>query len=155
MEERLVGRCEMSTRREKARSLLLECHVVVCSLGGQSTTIFGVLDINEIHLHSLLCLHTNHQWRTFSGSNDFGWKVDGFHEETESALKFLDDGFSESGEVDVWMRVVEELGEFGNALCVCVTFESEALAFEESPEFLVVCDYAVVNHCEFPLRIGS
>lgn len=81
--------------------------------------------------------------------------MDGFHQETESALKFLDDGFAESGEVNVWMRVVEELGEFGNALGVCVAFELEALALKQSLEFFVVGDDAVVNHSELPLGIGS
>lgn len=53
-----------------------------------------------------------------------------FQEETEGALEFFDDSFSQGGEINVGVRVVKEFGQFCNALGVCLGLELESLALE-------------------------
>jgi len=51
------------------------------------------------------------------------------------------------------VRIVEELGEFGNAFGVGVSLELEALALEECLQLLVVGDDTVVDDCKLPLWV--
>ena len=81
--------------------------------------------------------------------------VDRFEEETESTLELLDDGFRKCGEINVRVRIVEEFGKLCNAFCVCVGFKLEAFSFEESLEFFVVGDDAIVDDSKLPLRVRS
>jgi len=136
--------------------VLLDGDVVGGTLGGQGVARFftlRVFDIDKIHLHLLCRLDTHNEGRTLSSGDDFLRVVDRLQEEAEGALKLLDDRLGESGKVQVWVRVVEELGEFGNALGVRVGLELEALAFEERPELFVVGDDTVVDDCELPLGV--
>jgi len=77
------------------------------------------------------------------------------HKETKGALEFFDDGFSESGEINVRVRVVEELGQFCNALGVRLGLEFESFTLEQGSEFFVVGNDTIVDNCKFPLRIRS
>jgi hypothetical protein len=81
--------------------------------------------------------------------------VDRLHKQAECTLELLDDGLAESGEVDVGMSIVEEFGEFGNAFCVCVGLELEALAFQQSFKFFVVGNDTVVDDGELPVGVRS
>lgn len=81
--------------------------------------------------------------------------VDRFEEQTESTLELFDDSLCEGSKVNVRMGVVEELCEFGDTFGVGVGFELEALTFEESLEFFVVCDDTVMDDRELPLGIRS
>lgn len=79
--------------------------------------------------------------------------MDGLQEEAKGTLELFDDGLCESGEVQVWVRVVEEFGEFSNALGVRIGLELEALALEKRPELFVVGDDTIVDDGELPLGV--
>ncbi len=53
------------------------------------------------------------------------------------------------------MLVIQLLGKLRNALSVGVGLELEALAFEQSLQFLVVRDDTVVDDSKLPLGVGS
>lgn len=81
--------------------------------------------------------------------------MDGLEEQTKSALELFDHSFGQSCKINVWVRIVEVFGEFGNAFSISVSFESEAFTFEEGLEFFVVGDNTVVNNSELPLWVRS
>lgn len=54
-------------------------------------------------------------------------EVDGLEQETESALKLLDDGLGEGDEVDVRVCLVDVLGELCDGLSVGLGLEYIAL----------------------------
>lgn len=76
--------------------------------------------------------------------------VDRLEQETEGSLKFLDDGFGKDEEFNIGRIVIDVLGKFGNAFCVRLRLELEALAFEKDFEFFIVCDDAIVDNRELP-----
>ena len=82
-------------------------------------------------------------------------KVYRFHEQTKCSLELFNDCLAQGSKINVWVGVVEELGEFCNALGVGVSLESETLSLKQSLEFLVVCDNAIVDDSKFPLRVRS
>lgn len=142
-------------RRSKEVVGLLERHVLRSALRRQSTgsSLLSVLHIDKVDLHLLLCPHADDKGRTLAGSNDLMWVVYRLQEQTVGALKLLDDRLGERDEVNVWVRIVDVLGELRNGFGVRLGLESKALALEERLEFLVVCDDAVVDDGELPIGI--
>lgn len=122
---------------------------------GSKRTFLSKLDIDKVDLHLLLGADTDAQWGTLAGGDDFVRVVDGLHEQAECSLKLLDDGLGQGGEVDAGVLIVDVLGELGNGLCVGLGLESEALALEQSLQFLVVGDDTVVDNGELPFGVGS
>ena len=53
------------------------------------------------------------------------------------------------------MFIIDVLGQLGNGFGISIRLEFEALALQESLEFRVVGDDAIVNDCKFPVGIGS
>ena len=53
------------------------------------------------------------------------------------------------------MGVIEIFGELCDTFGVCLGFELEAFAFEQSLELLVVGNDTVVNDSELPFRVRS
>ena len=156
VEERFVGWSEEAGAwGQKTSCGLLDGNIVVCLLSRKSTATLGVLDVDKINLHLFGGLDAHNQWRTLSGCDNFMGVVDRFEEETESALKLLDDSLCKGGEVNIWVGIVEEFGKFCNAFSIGVSLEFEALALKESLELFVVRDDAVVDNGELPLGIGS
>ena len=141
-------------RRSQQVVCLLQGDVLGSSLSGQRT-VLTKLNINEVHLHLLLGADTNNQGRTFACSDDFGGEVDRLEEETEGALKLLDDGLCEGGEVDVRVLVEDVLGQLGDGLGVGLGLESETLGLEQSSQLLVVGDDTIVDNGELPLGVRS
>ena len=72
--------------------------------------------------------------------------VNGFYEQTECALKLLDNSLGERGELDGWIFIVDVFSQLGNSFSIGLSFELEALAREESPQLFVVCCNAIVNN---------
>lgn len=149
MKQTLVGRSQQA-----ADGRLLESDILG-SLLGWERAILTVLDIDKVDLHLLLGTNTDNERRTFASSNDLVGVVDRLHEQTECALKLLDDGLGQSGEIDAWVLIVDILCELGNSFCVSLSLELETLALEESLQFLVVGDDAVVDNGELPFGVRS
>ena len=146
VEERLVWGSEQVVR-------LLQRNVVGGALGGESSTLVVVLDIDKVDLHLLLCPYTNDKGRTLAGSHNLMGVVDRLDKETKSTLELLDDSLDERWEAQVWVLVVDVLCELGNIFSVGLSLELEALALEQGLEFLVVCDDTVVDDGELPVGV--
>jgi hypothetical protein len=146
VEERLVRGSEQIVG-------LLERNVVRGALGGESSALVVVLNIDEVNLHLLLCSHTDDEGRTLAGSNHLVGVVDGLEEETKGTLELLDDGLDERGEAQVGVLAVDVLCELGNGLSVGLCLELEALALEQRLELLVVCDDTIVDDSELPVGV--
>ena len=140
-------------RSQKSRGLL-ESSVLGSLLSGKST-VLGVLDIDKVDLHLLGSADTDNKGRTLAGGNDLMRIMDRLEQQTKSTLKLLDDGLGQRGEVDIGVQVMEVLGELGDALSVSLGLEAEALALEEGPELLVVCDDTVVDDGKLPVGVRS
>lgn len=74
-------------------------------------------------------------------------------QQTESSLELGNDRFSEGGEVDVLVLVVDVLGQFGDTFCVGLTLENLSFAFQELLQFFIVCDDTVVDNGESEGRV--
>jgi len=149
MEKRgLVGRGEKVLGLGQGR-------VLGSLLGWESTTISVVLDINKVDLHLLGRLDTNDEGRTLTGSNDFMGVVDRLEEETEGTVELLDDSLGEGREFQIRLSIVNVFCELGYGFGVGVGLEAETLGFEESLQFLIVCDDAIVDNGEFPRGVGA
>jgi hypothetical protein len=122
---------------------------------GWERSVFVVLNINEINSHLLGCLDANHERRTLTSCNDLMWVMDRLEEQSKGALKFRDDCFSKHWELDVWVLLVNVLCQLRNSLCIGLSFEFVAFAFEKGLQFLVVGDDAIMYDREFPVWIGS
>ena len=147
VEQTLVGRSQEVVG-------LLEGNVLGSSFGGKRASI-AKLDIDEVNLHLSLCADTNDQGRTLAGSDNLRGEVDRLEQQTEGALKLLDDGLDEGGEVDVRVLIEDVLGQLGDGLCVGLGFEYKALGLEQSFQLLVIGDDTIVNDGELPLGVGS
>lgn len=147
MEERLVWGSEKSVA-------LLQGNVVRRTLGGESSTLVVVLDVDEVNLHLLLCSDTDDKGRTLAGGDNFMWVVNGLDEKTESALKLLNDSLDQRGEAEIRVLSVDVLGELCDCLSIGLGLELVALALEQSLQFLVVCDDTVVDDGELPVGVG-
>jgi hypothetical protein len=82
------------------------------------------------------------------------WIVDRLDEETESALKLLDDSLNEGGESEVGVLGVDVQGKLRDGLGVSLRLELVALALEQRLQLLVVCDDTVVDDSKFPVGVG-
>lgn len=132
---------------------LLESNVLGGSLGGEGSVLVGVLNIDEVNLHLLLCSDTNDEGRSLTGGNNLVGEVDGLEEKTESSLELLDDSLDERGEAQVRVLRVDVLCEFGNGLGIGLGLELEALALKEGLKLLVVCDDTIVDNGELPVGV--
>jgi hypothetical protein len=155
VEEGLVRGSKQVVGGQHAVDLLLDSNIVIGSLSRESSAFFRVFDIDKVDLHLSCSLDANHEGRTLPGSNDFVGVSDRLHKETESTLELFDDSLAESGEVDVWVGVVEVFGEFGNAFSVGLSLKLETLALQKSLELLVVGDDTIVNDDKLGLGIRS
>ena len=156
VEKRLVGSAQKTAAgREEVGGVLLESHVLRGSLGGESLVLLGVLNVDKVDLHASLGLDANDERRTLAGSDDLVRVVNGLDQQSVSTLKLLDDSLGKVGEANVGVLVVEVLGQLGNALSIGLGLESEALALEQSLEFLVVGNNTIVDNGEFPRRVGA
>ena len=79
--------------------------------------------------------------------------VDGLEKQTEGALELLDDRLGQDGELDIWVLIVNVLGELRDSLSICLGLEPEALALKQRLKLLVVCDDTVVDNGELPLGV--
>ena len=139
VQKRLVGRCEKVVG-------LLQSNVVRSTLGGESSVLVVVLDIDEVNLHLLLCSDTDDKGRTLAGGDDLMGVVNGLDEKTESTLEFLDDSLDQGGEAEVGVLRVNILGKLRDSFSVGLSLEFVALALEQSLQLLVVCDDTVVDN---------
>lgn len=82
-------------------------------------------------------------------------EMHGLDKETKGTFEFLHDGLCEDGEVNVRLLVEQILGKFSDALGIGLCLEPEALALQESSEFLVIGDDSIVDNGEFPVQVRS
>jgi hypothetical protein len=156
VKERLVRSAkEAALGAEEVRALLLDGSVVGSRLGGESSVLVRVLNIDEVNLHAALGLNTNDQRRTLTGGNDLMGVVDGFNEQTVGALELLDHGLGKLGEADARVVIVKVLCKLGDALGIGLGLELEALSSQQGLELLVVGDDAIVDNGELPVGVRA
>jgi hypothetical protein len=150
----LVGSTQGAGRSEEI-AILLEGNSLRSSLGGESTVVLTVLNVDEIDFHAALGLDTNDKGRTLSGSNDLMGVVDRLDKQSIGTLELLDNSLDEIGETNLGVLVVDVLGELGNALGIRLGLKLEALAGEQGLELLVVGDDTVVDNNELGVGVGA
>ena len=151
VEERLVGGGEASAK--KGARVLLYGHVVGSSLGRKGSVLIGVLDVDEIDLHSPLSLDADDKGRSLASCDDLVGVVHRFDQQTVSTLKLLNDSLGKIGKANTLILVVEVLGKLGNALSIGFSLELKAFASEEGLELLVVGNDTIVDDAELPVRV--
>lgn len=155
MKQGLVrGTEEAAVRAQEVGGVLLESDVLGSSLGGKSSVLVGVLDVDKVDLHAALGLDANNERRTLTGSNNLVGIVYGLDEKTVGTLEFLNDSLGKVCEANLGVLVVDVLCELGDALSIGLGLESEALALEQGLQLLVVGDDTIVNDGELPVGVG-
>lgn len=82
-------------------------------------------------------------------------EMHGLDKEAEGTLELLHDSLREDSEVNVRLLVEQVLGQLSDALGISLCLEAEALALQQSSEFLVVGDDSIMDNGELPVHVRS